>query len=88
MFKCPHCNEPAVSWLRKMFLGPALPATCRSCGKKVGVPHTAMIAVIPFGIAIVAARSIEPLAVKALLWIAGFLVMSVVHMLCIPLEPR
>ena len=88
MYKCPHCGEPGISKVRKMFLGPAVPATCKACGKKVGVPYTSMITVLPLGIAFIAASFIEPLAVKALLVIAGFLVSSVSHMLWSPLEPR
>ena len=88
MYKCPHCGEPGVSKMRKMFLGPAIPATCKACGKKVGVPYTAMLAALPFFIAIVASAFVESFLVKASLWIAGLLVLSVIHMLWIPLERR
>ena len=31
---------------------------------------------------------VEPFAFKAVLWIGGFILMSTIHMLCAPLEPR
>ena len=42
MLTCPHCGKPGISAMRKMYLGPAVPATCKTCGKKVGVPYIAM----------------------------------------------
>jgi len=37
--RCPHCGDDGISGLRKMFLGPANPATCSECGKKVGISY-------------------------------------------------
>lgn len=85
---CPHCGRPGISILRKMCLGPAVPATCKACGKKVGVPYAAMLAVIPFVAAILASAFVEPLAFKAALWVGGIIVMSIIHMRWVPLEPR
>jgi endogenous inhibitor of DNA gyrase (YacG/DUF329 family) len=85
---CPHCGKPGISILRKMFLGPAVPAKCKVCGKKVGVPYTSMLAIIPFNAAILASAVVEPFAFKAALWVGGFVVMTFIHMRWIPLEPR
>ena len=86
--ECPHCGKAGISLMRKMRLGPVVPATCRACGKKVGVPWTAMLAVIPFLAAIFLSGLIESFALKAMLWVAGFVVMSVVHMRWVPPERR
>ena len=43
---CPHCNRPGISTLRRAFLGPALPAKCRNCGRRVGVPFARSFVVI------------------------------------------
>ncbi|MFO7916335.1 MAG: hypothetical protein R6U43_11685 [Candidatus Krumholzibacteriales bacterium] len=86
--RCPNCGNPGISILRKMCLGPALPATCKSCGKKVGVPYTAMLAVIPFVAAILGAAFVEPLTFKAVLWVSGFVLMNIIHMRWVPLVPR
>ena len=85
---CPHCGEAGISIMRKMCLGPAVPATCKACSKKVGVPYTAMLAAIPLVAAIVGSALVEPLVLKAALWISGFVVMAVIHMRWVPLEPR
>ena len=88
MLTCPHCGKPGISAMRKMYLGPAVPATCKTCGKKVGVPYIAMFAVIPFAAAIVGSEFVEPFALKAALWVGGFVVMAFCHMRWVPLEPR
>lgn len=37
MYQCPHCGKPAITFLRKAFLGPGAPVPCRACGKTVKV---------------------------------------------------
>lgn len=88
MYKCPHCGEPGISKIRKLFLGPAVPATCKACGQKVGVPYTVMIIALPFLIALGLSVSVESFMIKVAIWIVGFLLMSTIHMLWIPLEKR
>ena len=53
-----------------------------------GVPILSMLAVMPFIGAIASSAFAEPLAFNAALWIVGTLVMSTIHMLCVPLVPR
>ena len=85
---CPHCGKPGISVMQKIFLGPAVPATCKACGKKVGVPYVAMLAVVPVLAAIFGAALVEPFALKASLWIGGFVVGAVIHLRWVPLDPR
>ena len=85
---CPHCGKPAISVMRKMWLGPAGRATCKACGKKVSVPYMAMLAVLPVVPAIFGSALVEPFALKAALWIGGFVAMAVIHMRWVPLGPR
>lgn len=85
---CPHCQEPGISFLRKMCLGPAVPATCKACGKKVGVSISSMYAAIPFFIAIIGSNFVESFSVKAIFVIVGFMAMSIIHMRYVPLERR
>jgi hypothetical protein len=86
---CPHCGKPGISFMRKMCLGPAVPATCKACGKKVGVPYiAATLAIVPFIVAIIASYLVESFMVKAGLLIAGAIAMSIIHMRWVPLEPR
>ncbi len=85
---CPHCGKPGISAMRKICLGPAVTATCKTCGKNVGVPYMSMLAVVPFLAAIFGSALVEPFALKAALWIGGIVVMAVIHMRWVPLEPR
>ncbi len=88
MYKCPHCGKQGISKLRKMFLGPTVPAICKVCGKKVGVPYTALLTVLPFIVCVFAAYAVEDIAIKAALWITGFIAMTVTQMVYVPLEKR
>lgn len=64
MHPCPHCGGPGISSSRKLSLGPAVPATCRSCGRKIGVPWGGMVTMIPFFIGMAAAAYFQtPLAI-------------------------
>ena len=48
MLRCPHCDGPGISTARKLYLGPAIPATCRTCGRKIGVPYgRSLLAMLP-----------------------------------------
>ena len=37
MYQCPHCGKPAISLIRKIFLGPGAPVPCQACEKTVKV---------------------------------------------------
>lgn len=85
---CRHCGKPGITLTRKIWLGPAARATCRTCGKKVSVPYTAMLAHVPFGVAILLSPVAEPFWAKVAVLVVGFTVMSVVHMRWVPLAKR
>ncbi len=88
MLTCPHCGKPGISAMRKLFLGPAVPATCKTCGKKVGVSYSSIFAGIPVVAAIIVSGFVEPFAIKAVLWVGGFVVSAICHMCWARLEPR
>jgi hypothetical protein len=74
MHSCPHCGGPGITQTRKLSLGPAVPATCRSCGRKIGVPWSGMLTMVPcFAGAQAAMFFRTPLAVAAA--VAGVLAM-------------
>ena len=37
MNQCPSCQQSALSWWRKLCLGPLNQATCRQCGQRVSI---------------------------------------------------
>ena len=85
---CPHCGKQGISILRKWFLGPAKPATCKLCGKKIGVPYTSLLAFLPFIAAIVGSRIVDSVAVGAAILAGGAILASCIIILCVPLIPR
>ncbi len=88
MYTCPHCEKTGVSRLRKLCLGPAVPGTCRACGEKVGVPWSAMWAVAPFVLAIFMTQMSEIWPTKLTILAVGLVVMSIIHLVMVPLIRR
>ena len=89
MHDCPHCHKPGITTLRRLTLGPALPATCRQCGGKVGVSYRqSALAASPFFASLLVAMSIESIWLALLLLIVGSTVMFVLWFRLVPLERR
>ena len=87
-FVCPHCDQKGVSFLRKMFLGPAVPATCKCCGKKVGVSYKSMIGVLPIAGAYFIAKYIETMPIVFGIYALGFIFASIIQIKFVSLEAR
>lgn len=85
---CPHCGEPGISRMRKFWMGPAVPATCQACGRKVGVSWWSMLAVIPMLVAILSVPSVDSLWISLGLVLASGALMTVIHMKWVPLVRR
>ena len=88
MLRCPHCHKPAMSQVRKSFLGPALSTSCSHCGKRVSVSWFAMLAVIPAVASIPAARHFGYSWQAALIILVGVGAMFAIHAFLVPLVPR
>ena len=87
--ECPHCGKPGITTMRKIFLGPAVPATCKACGRKIGVPYTAMLPFILFiGAILLLSPLLEPFWLKVALWAGGFIAVSVAQVRWVPLQKR
>lgn len=71
-----------------MWLGPAIPATCRACGQKIGVPYSSVWTLVPFLIAIGVAAFAPSVELKILLLFVGFVMMSFCHWRFVPLIRR
>ena len=60
---CPHCGKPAVSVIRKIFVGPVSPAWCKACGREVKIPYIkGYLALIP-GLALTIVVSLQTVGV-------------------------
>lgn len=88
MIQCPHCQHPAMSYVRKSCLGPALSVACKHCGKQVSVSWFAVFAFIPFLVCMLLAEHVGHWWPAALILLAGFGVTLVVHEWLVPLVPR
>lgn len=89
MYACPHCNNPGISMLRRAFLGTAIPATCTSCGAKVGVPlGKSAVAFLPCLLAMVAARHLPTFTLAAIAWLVGAAAMFILWFTFVPLVKK
>lgn len=87
--RCPHCGRKAITLSRKLFLGRHTDVSCISCGRKVGVSAGRMLAAyIPFGLAFLAAMTIDPLWTRIELLVGGGMMSFLLWWLWLPLEPR
>ena len=71
-----------------MYLGPAFPATCKLCGKKVGVPLLSMLTIAPFIVSIFLAPKFESAVGQTAIIFSGFLIYLILHIKVVPLETR
>lgn len=88
MIACPHCERPGISIKRKMALGPALPATCQSCGRAIGVPWSSLLASVPFLLGMIVFAFTDNRAIGIIAALSGAVAMCFVHWKYVPLEKR
>ena len=79
--------------LGKMCLGPMIPTQCKTCGRKVGVPYTAMLGLIPFAIGafvgkLIIGKLLNSPLLGYLVFVIGVVIVFVIHLRWIPLEQR
>lgn len=82
MHKCPHCQKPSISTIRKLCLGPALATRCKQCNNKVGVSYSkSFIATIPLFVALALSISYNsPIPI-----LIGFIITSIIYIKWVPL---
>ena len=92
LLQCPYCGKQGVSPLRKMFLGPSLPAACQNCQRKIGVSYKSLLMGIPYGVLYFLLKyrfGIQTWDWQMMaLWLTSFLVFPYVNLKWIPLIPR
>lgn len=85
MYKCPHCEEPGVTVLRKALLSPGMPATCKSCGKLIGITYGSWIkAAMPGAMVMIGAAFLKSEIWMYGLSVVGFVLMIWFHLLFVP----
>jgi hypothetical protein len=86
---CPHCGQQGISIGRKLFLGPAIPATCAACGNKIGVPYgRSFAAVSPFFVWVIGRSYINMDWVAFISFVVAFAISCVLHIKWVPLIKR
>ena len=87
MFRCPHCESPGISPLRKVILSPGLTAICNACSGPSGLRYPSwLVAMIPGTILMIAALFVESVSVEWSLNIIGIILMIVLPFLFTPLH--
>ena len=88
MHACPHCGGPGIATARKRWLGPAIRARCRACGRTIGVPWSAPLAGRPGLAVLLPCAAVASPPARALRFVAGVLVTAYVHVRYVPLVRR
>ena len=86
MFRCPHCNKPEISPLRKLILSPGLKANCGSCGGLSEIRYPSwLIALLPSSILLIAALFVDSETAAWSLNIIGLFLMIIFPFFFTPL---
>ena len=81
MHVCPHCRQPGISTLSRLFLGPRGTTDCTKCGKAVGAdPDRVLTAAAPAVTGFFASFLVSSVLAHVLLIVPG-IVLSVVMLL-------
>lgn len=87
MFRCPHCEKPSISPLRKVILSPGLLATCNACNGLSGIRYPSWLtAMLPGSVLMIAALIVDSESLEWSLNIVGFMLMVVIPFLFTPLR--
>ena len=87
MFRCPHCEKPSISPLRKAILSPGLLATCNSYDGLSSLRYPSWLtAMLPGSVLMIAAMFVASESLEWSLNIAGFILMVVLPFLFTPLR--
>ena len=89
MMRCPHCEQPGISPLRKAIMSPGLSAICRVCKKPSSIGYPSWLAaMIPGSVLMTVALFARSERLEWILNIAGFLLMIVIPLLYTPLRKQ
>ena len=87
MFRCPHCEKPGISPLRKVIMSPGLLATCNACRGSSGIRYPSwLMAMLPGTVLMIAAFYVDADPAEWSLSIIGLILMIVIPFLFTPLH--
>ena len=87
MFRCPHCEKPGISPLRKAILSPGLLATCNACSGMSGIRYVSwLLAMVPGSALLIAALFVDSESTEWALNIIGFFLVIAIPFLFTPLH--
>lgn len=87
MFRCPHCEKPGISPLRKALLSPGLLAICHACSRSSHIRYPAWLAaMLPGSALMITALFTESESLEWGLNIAGFILIIMVPFFFTPLR--
>ena len=87
MFRCPHCEKPGISPLRKAILSPGLLATCNSCNEVSDIRYPPWLtAMLPGSALMIAAFFVHSESLEWYLNIAGVILMVMIPSIFTPLH--
>jgi hypothetical protein len=87
MIRCPHCEQPGISPLRKAIMSPGISAVCAVCGKPSGIRYPSWLtAMLPGSVLMIAALLVQSERLEWTLNAVGFLLMIVIPLLFTPLR--
>ena len=87
MIRCPHCEKPGISPLRKAILSPGITATCSACSGASGLRYPSWLAaMVPGTVLMLAALFVDSETVEWSLNIIGLILMIAIPLLFAPLH--
>ena len=87
MIRCPHCEKPGISPLRKAIMSPGFLATCKSCSGSSGLRYQSWLTAMLPGSALMLAAMFT--GTDFLVWslnIIGFSLMIIIPLIFAPLH--
>jgi hypothetical protein len=89
MIRCPHCEQPGITPLRKAILSPGISAVCAVCKKPSSIGYPSWLtAMLPGSVLMVAALLVHSQRIEWTLNTLGLLLMIVIPLLYTPLRKQ
>ena len=87
MFRCPHCEKPGISPVRKAIMSPGLLAACKSCSGSSTLRYPSwLMGMLPGSILMIAAMFLDSDSVEWSLNIIGVTLMIIIPLIFAPLH--